>query len=119
MAKTVFFTAQYPCEIIWASEVHTTAGSDGSAVTLQLEKLTGTQAPGAGTTLLAAAFNLKGTANTVVTKKGTDLTTTRTNLLLDSGDRIALLYSGTLTDVAGVQVSISIKQRNKGHYRKP
>jgi hypothetical protein len=112
--KTIFYTARFPCEVIWLSEVHSTAGSDAGAVTLQIELLTGTQAPGAGSTLLDTAFNLKGTANTVVKKAGTDLTSTVT---LDEGDRLALLYSGTLTAVAGVQVTAYMKPLGRGSYR--
>src|SRR3954471_16149879 len=44
-------------------EIHATAGTDGSAVNLQVVKDTGTQAPGAGVDLITnntnAGFNLK------------------------------------------------------------
>ena len=36
----IIFTALYPCTVIDFSEVHQTLGTDGAAVTLQLEKLT-------------------------------------------------------------------------------
>lgn len=41
------FTALRPCEVLEVSEVHGTLGTDGGAVTLQLERLTGTTAKGA------------------------------------------------------------------------
>lgn len=82
---------------------HGTAGSDGGAVTLQVVKMTGTQAPSAGAAMLATAFNCKGTALTV---QGGALTGTAANLLLNAGDRIGLDYTGTLTALAGVHLTI-------------
>lgn len=101
----VFFTATRPCTIKRISESHTTAGSDAGAVTLQVERLQGTEALNAGNELLVTAFNLKGTANTVQT--GT-LVQTPTELALNVGDRLALKDSGTLTAVAGVNVTVEI-----------
>ena len=95
-------------------EVHSTAGSDVGAVTLQIEKLTGTTALDSGSTLLSTAFNLKGTANTVVSYEGTRLTSSRQ---LVEGDRLALKDAGTLTDLAGVCVTIYYKYLGQGHYR--
>lgn len=107
----VFFTAYTACLVIGATEVHQTAGTDGSAVTLQIEKLTGTQAPDAGTVLLTSAFNLKGTANTVQT--GTTVTSSDASLrnlttFLAVGDRLCLKDVGTLTAVANVTVVIKL-----------
>lgn len=110
----VFFIANRPIEITKIKEVHSTAGSDAGAVTLQIEKLTGTTALDSGSTLLATAFNLKGTANTVVSYEGTRLTSSRQ---LVEGDRLALKDAGTLTDLAGVCVTIYYKYLGQGHYR--
>lgn len=114
---STFFTVPFPMTLRTVTEVHATAGSDGSAVTLQIEKLTGTTAPGAGTALLKTAFNLKGAANTVVTvptNGSTTLlfvTTSNANNVKDItfaiGDRVALLKSGTLTSVANVTVVLT------------
>lgn len=101
----VIFIADRPCTVVGFEEVHQTAGSDGSAVTLQLEKLTGTEAPDAGVDLLATALSLKATANTVQT--GT-LIQTR-DVTLQDGDRLCLNDSGTLTAVANVTVTIFIQ----------
>lgn len=102
----VFWIAPFDCVVESVREVHQTAGSDAGAVTLQIEKLTGTQALDAGTTLLASAIDLKGAANTVVTPALS--TTIATNQLL-AGDRLALKDSGTLTAVNNVTVLIEIK----------
>ena len=89
------------------SEVHATAGSDGSDVTLQIERLQGTEALGSGDNLLTSTFDLKGTADTV--QEGT-LISNGQLLILSKGDRLALVDSGTLTAVNDLAVSIVLKQ---------
>lgn len=102
----VFFIADGPCVVTTFWEVHKTAGTDGSAVTLQLEKLTGTTAPGSGTTLLTSAISLRATANTV--QKGT-IVGTATSRTLASGDRLALKLSGTPTSLADVCILLEVQ----------
>lgn len=104
--KTIF-TLPFKAALVMVSEVHTTAGTDGSAVTLQIERLTGTTAPGSGTSMLATAFDLKGTANTVVTKKQNTDFVSIASRQFEVGDRVALLTSGTLTSLANVTVVLS------------
>lgn len=105
-----FFIANRACKVIAISEVHSTAGSDASAVNVQVVKDTGTAAPGAGTDLLTnntnAGFNMKGTANTV--QNGT-LVASSASLTLAAGDRLSLDFAGTVTAVAGVVVSITLE----------
>ena len=86
-------------------EVHETAGTDGSAVTVTLEKLTGTQAPDAGTVLLSSALSLKAIANTVQT--GT-LVSTVSSRNFNAGDRLCLKDAGVLTTVANVTVIVEV-----------
>ncbi len=95
----VFWIAPFACYVSEFREVHQTAGSDGSAVTVTLEKLTGVQAPDAGTAMLTTALSLKATANTVQTGV---LTPTTANVNLVRGDRLALKDAGTLTAVSNV-----------------
>lgn len=101
----VFFIAQFNCEVLSVREAHETAGTDAGAVTLDIEKLTGTQALDGGVAVLNATIDLKGTVNTVVTPA---LTATRANRLLAVGNRLALKDSGTLTAVAGMTITIEI-----------
>lgn len=105
-----FFTADRAYQVVGITEIHATAGNDGSAVNLQVTKDTGTNAPGAGTDLLTnntnAGFNLKATANTLQT--GT-LTATTASLQLAAGDRLSLDFAGTVTTLAGVQVTVALK----------
>jgi hypothetical protein len=106
-----FFIANFPCQVTGISYVHATAGTDASAVNVQLSKDTGTQAPGAGTDLLTnntnAGFDCKGTANTVQTGA---LIATVATLQLAVGDRLALDFAGTVTTLAGVSVTVSLRR---------
>ena len=88
------------------AEVHQVAGSDAGTVSLQIERLQGTEALDAGDALLSTAFDLKGTANTV--QYGT-LVSNGELLQLNKGDRLALKDSGVLTAVENVCISIILK----------
>lgn len=100
------FIAPFICTVTSIKEVHGTAGSDGSAVTLSVERLQGTEALGSGDELLAATkIDLKGTADTVQTKA---LTSTTAHLTLAAGDRLGLVDTGTLTAVADMCVTIEL-----------
>lgn len=79
------------------------AGSDAGAVTADITKDTGTNAPGAGTSILSAAQSVKGTANTTVFPA---LSGTASVLQMGIGDRLALKMTGTLTDLAGLVVTV-------------
>lgn len=109
---SVFFVAKTPCEVIWISEAHTTAGTDGSAVELNIEKLGSGVALGSGSEVIITDFSLKATADTPLYKSGVDLQNTKLKL----GDRLALKDTGTLTNVAGVCVTLYLKPLLKGHY---
>lgn len=102
----VFWIADAPCSVTGFWEVHQTAGTDASAVTLQLEKLQSGEALDGGDALLVAALSLKATINVV---QEADIITTATSnnnsqktASLLKGDRLALKDSGTLTAVANV-----------------
>jgi len=112
----VIFIARHPIEILRVSEVHSTAGTDGSAVTLDVEKLTGTTAPGSGATILGSTFDLKSTANTVVNKETINLVS-GLGRILQEGDRLALVDTGTLTALTDVCVTIYYKTAGQGDYR--
>jgi hypothetical protein len=102
-ADKSLFIAPYDLVVKGIRYTHSTAGSDGGAVTVQVVKMTGVQAPGDGAAMLATPFDAKGTALTV---QSGALTGTSANLQLNAGDRLGLDYTGTLTALAGVQVTI-------------
>lgn len=87
-------------ELVAVKEVHGTAGSDGSAVSLAVERLQGTETSGNGDQV-ATGVNLKGTADTV---QSATLTTTAANLIFAAGDRVGINVTGTTTAVATMNV---------------
>jgi hypothetical protein len=104
------FIADRPYRVLAVRESHATAGNDAGAVSLDVKKATGTTAIASGTTVLGSTFDLKGTANTVVTKTrdngGVVATAVAT---LAEGDRLGLDVTGTITTLAGVCVSIVLQ----------
>jgi len=102
---TPFFIANRNYSIFEVVERHEVAGSDGGAVTLQIEKLGNGTAPGAGVESLTTALSLKTTANTV--QYGTIVKTS--GQYLEKGEALTLKTSGTLTDLVGVTVHILLK----------
>ncbi len=100
-----FFNVPFDCYISKITESHEVLGTDGSAVNVNVEKLTGTTAPASGTVILATPFDLKATINTVYT--GTLGKVIATNQLR-AGNRLALKDTGTLTAVAGLCVVVEL-----------
>ncbi len=98
-----FFIANTPMIVSAIYECHSTLGTNGSAVTIDVKKATSTQAAASGTTLLTTTFDAKASINVVRT--GT-LTATTANLRMNPGDRLSIDYTGTLTALAGVVVVV-------------
>ena len=103
-----FFVADRPYVVVGIAEVHLTAGTDGGAVTVSVEKCSTGVAPGSGKDLLSTALSLKTTTNTP--QFGT-LTNTKVDLLIKKGDRLVLKDAGVLTAVADVCVTVTLKER--------
>lgn len=110
-------------ELVEVSEEHTVAGTDAGSVTLDLKKTASAtvQAPASGTTLLRTTFNLKSTANTPVKKTAADTTNglvaSRSVRTLKSGDRLGVDFTGTLTALAGMCLTVSLIMRRPPTYR--
>jgi hypothetical protein len=109
LADQAFFIADRNYRVVAASEVHATAGTDGSAVLAQLTVDNLVEAPGAGHNLLSntssTGFNLKGTANTEQIATFIDV---RQNHVLQ-GQRLSVDFAGTHTSLAGVVVSVDLE----------
>lgn len=82
---------------------YTVAG--GSGASLDVEKLTGTTAPGSGTTQLTAAIALTGTANTNL--NGTVIASPAAFAV---GDSIGLVLAGTLTGLVNLMATIVVER---------
>jgi hypothetical protein len=107
VADVQFWTAPVKCEVVAVREVHTTAGTDGSAVTGTIRRCQGTEAATAGDDLLSATIDLKGTA---LTEQTPALTATTANLTLEAGDRLSLDVTGVTTALAGVILTVLLKR---------
>jgi len=101
----VFFTADTSCQVVSISETHRVLGTDAGAVTLNVEKLTSGQTLGAGVNILTTALSLKTTIN--IPQYG--VLANGSGRVLNKGDRLALVDSGTLTAVAGLVVTVTLK----------
>lgn len=101
-ADAAFFIAPFDLTIKQVQVIHGTAGTDAGAVTLDLERLQASEAVGSGDSLLLPALNMKAAANTV---QNAFLTGTAV-INLSKGDRLALNYTGTLTALANVAVTV-------------
>lgn len=112
---TVEAGAEY--EVVEAIEAHTVAGSDGGAVTLDLKKAGSGTAPGAGTSVLSSTFNLKSTANTPVSKTRASGIAAQSVRRLVGGQTLFLDFTGTLTALAGMCVTVVLRQTRFGTYR--
>lgn len=106
----VIYVANRPVEVMKVKAVWRVASTSG---TLNIEKLTGTQALNAGLEILKTNISTSAAANTVVSRSGYELQ----NRELREGDRIALKDGGTLTNLAGLTVTIYLHPLGKGDYR--
>lgn len=95
------FVADVPMEVVAVREVHSVVG--GASAAVGLTKCTGTTAPGSGTAITVADFDLTATVNTNQNKTlASGLATTAATRKLAVGDRLGLNFSGTLTGLVGV-----------------
>jgi hypothetical protein len=97
------FLADRPYRVIGITEVHNTI--EDTAASVQVVKDTSTDAPGAGTDLLATAFDL--TSTTRVPVVGT-LTSTTAALHLVAGNRLSWDASAATDTVTGMVITISL-----------
>lgn len=98
------YIAPFPIEVVGVQCIFATASTSG---TVTVEKDTGTTAPGSGTAVLTGTMSLAGTANTTVT--GT-LVSAPGTLQFAKGDKVAVVFGGTLTNLVGLCVSVLLKR---------
>lgn len=103
------YTAMYPCELVG---VQIQIDAQSTSGTITVAKCTGTTAPASGTAMLTGTINIGSggiVANTVT--NGTLVTTSNTSTLrLAAGDRIAAIFSGTVTSLSGCVLSLQLKK---------
>ncbi len=92
------FIADRAYEVVSFEERHEVAGNDGGAVTLSITKTVDAQGVGAGSAMASDTINLKAAVDTL---QGLTMNADGTEDLAD-GNAVHLVYSGTLTTLAGV-----------------
>lgn len=112
VGTTVFHAVDGDYEILSASEVHEVAGTDGSAVTGDLVRAASGTALSGGTSVDVTTFNLKSTAATPVSKTVSNggLKTTQAGRTIAKGSRLGWVYTGTLTGLEGVCVTVVMRR---------
>lgn len=94
--------------IVGVKEVHTVANGATLTADLKVTRSGTAQAPTSGTSILASTLNLNSTDNTIVT--GT-LSTTSSNLYLNSGDLLGVVLSTDLTSLQGCLITVTLEPR--------
>lgn len=108
-----FVTLNNPIQIIRVTEIHESIATVGSP-TLDVVAVDDGQAISAGTSVLITPFDLSASSNTNQTREKFQLVR---NMILEPGQSLALLTSGTLTSVAGVLVTVYYQPYAKGSYK--
>lgn len=105
LTNNTVFVSNEAVEVVAVQEQHDHIGGAGAVV--DLEKLTGTQAPGAGVVIGSASLDLTNiAANTV---KAYTLKTDGSQKLA-AGDRLAIKEAGTLTGLTGCVLTLYLKR---------
>jgi len=106
-AAEAFFTANEACEVVAASESHSTAETTAGTLTIDIVKEASGDAAGTSTTsVLATAFDGKGTADTPQRKAGS---ATLASKQLAKGDRLSFKPLATGTELTGVIITVELK----------
>jgi hypothetical protein len=109
LPDVTLWCADADCEIVWASEIHEVLGTDGSAVTADLVKVADGTIAASGTSLLASTFNLKATVCTQQ-KRTISAGTLASDRIIYAGQRLAINFGGTMTAVAGVNITVVLRR---------
>lgn len=102
--RQIFVASEGRWQLSKAYVLPRVAGNDGGAVTLDIKVASGITAPASGTTQLSSTFNLKGTADTLITG-----TLIASPTVIGPGDAVGLDFTGTLTSAVGL-VMIYLKR---------
>lgn len=82
----------------------------GSGAQVDVMKVPSGTTIASGTSTLASAFVLTGAADASMVRSSGTLTATAANRLLSPGDSLGLDYSGTLTGLLGVAVTVRLRR---------
>jgi hypothetical protein len=111
LANQSFFLANRDMKLVGVNILYDVKGSDAGAVTIDLFHDTGTNAPDAGTSVLAAPISVKQTARTVYSAA---LAASAATLSFAASDRLSIKFNGVLTGLSGVCVVAYFQSANNG-----
>lgn len=103
----IIFTAPYECEVVSIQSRHRVASSSG---TMDLVKAADTVALSSGVSLLTATMSIAGAAATNVTGS---LKTAIGDRRVPKGTSLGLVFGGTLTSLADLDVTLVVRQVRK------
>ena len=112
LPDVTLWQADSDAEIVWAAEIHEVIGTDGSDVTADLVKVADGTVAGSGTSLLATTFDLKGTAATRQVRN-ISAGTLGADRIIYNGTRLAINFGGTMTAVAGVNITVVLNRLHR------
>lgn len=92
--------------LVAVKSVHGTKGTDGSDVTLSIERLQGTEVSAGGDAVVDATIDLKGANNTV--QSGTILVALDIDIF-EAGDRVGVNITGTVTSLDDLIVTCQFR----------
>lgn len=101
----VFFVADRRYIVRKVYEAHA-ASETGGALVVNVAKCATAEVPTAGDTILVPAFNLAAAAT--VTREGV-LSASVAELTIDAGQKLALVYTGSASDVTGIIVTVYLE----------
>lgn len=110
IADQPFFIANQPYVVKKIVQIHATAGTVAGC-TCVVKKVPSATTVANGTALQSSTFALDGTANTLQTAT---LATNSGTLTLAAGDRLAVDFTGTLTTLAGVCITVFMQVADGG-----
>jgi hypothetical protein len=103
-AAEAFFVAPVACKVVRAKESHKTAEATAASLSLDIVKDASGDAPGTSTTsVLAAAFDGKGAANTPQSQDGAS------GIELAAGDRLTYKPTAAGTELVGVIITVELE----------
>lgn len=109
LGNTRFFVSDSYWRVAAIRFAYKTQGTGSIAINVTKDTLTSSTAtaPGSGTPLLATAFN-GVTAAANFSQTGTLIPAGSAALYLSPGDSLSVLFTGTLTAIAGVQITVDL-----------
>ena len=112
-AYSFFYTANRPCEVLWAAEKHAIANT--LPMSVNIVSCTDGTSVSSGSPILATPFDLTKTAN--LSQQYSKLGLNKTGATqLKQGDSLALSYTGSIDTILHLSITVYLKYLANGDY---